>query len=131
MQCYRGMSEQLRKVEEAVLGSVAGSAPALALYYAHWERALLHALGALTVGGITSLLRMLDPEGPPQHDPALSAPLFEVCMPSPRTPAAVRIWLLAEPDDVWCITTSPCDQGCPTAVSCTACQPESLVKYGW
>ena len=77
MQCYRGMSEVLQKVEEAVLGTVSGRAPALAQYYAHWERALFHALNALTVGGMTALLRVLD--GPSLHDTDLRAPLFEVC----------------------------------------------------
>ncbi len=53
------MSELLRKVEEAVLGSVLGRAPGLAQYYAHWERAVFLALNALTLGGMTSLLHML------------------------------------------------------------------------
>ena len=70
VQKYRGMSELLRKVEEAVLGSVSGRAPSLAQYYAHWERAVFLALNAITLGGMTSLLRMLR---------APAAPLFEVC----------------------------------------------------
>ena len=71
------MSELLRKVEEAVLGSVSGTAPALAQYYAHWERALFHALNALTVGGMTAMLRAL--EGPAANDTEPRPPLIEVC----------------------------------------------------
>ena len=70
VQKYRGMSELLRKVEEAVLGSVSGTAPGLAQYYAQWERAVFLALNAATLGGMTSLLRMLRAPG---------VPLFEVC----------------------------------------------------
>ncbi len=73
---YRSMSELLRKVEEAVLGSVSGTAPALAHYYAHWERAVFHALNALTLGGMTSLQRMLEGVSPADSGP--HAPLFEV-----------------------------------------------------
>jgi len=71
------MSELLRKVEEAVLGSISGTAPALAQYYAHWERAVFHALNALTLGGMTSLQRML--EGVSPANPGPHTPLFEVC----------------------------------------------------
>lgn len=76
VQKYRSMSEHLRKVEEAVLGSVSGTANALAQYYGHWERAMFHALNALTVGGMTTLLRTLD--GPSSNDTEPRAPLFEV-----------------------------------------------------
>ena len=76
VQKYRSMSELLRKVEEAVLGSVSGTAPALAQYYAHWERAVFHALNALTLGGMTSLQRML--EGVSPANPGPHASLFEV-----------------------------------------------------
>ena len=77
MQRYRGMSEVLQKVEEAVLGTVSGRAPALAQYYAHWERAVFHALNALTVGGMTAMLRAL--EGPSSTNAEPRAPFFEVC----------------------------------------------------
>ena len=70
VQKYRSMSELLRKVEEAVMGSVSGRAPGLAQYYAHWERAVFLALNAVTLGSMTSLLRMLR---------APAVPLFEVC----------------------------------------------------
>ncbi len=77
VQKYRSMSELLRKVEEAVLGSVAGTAPALAQYYVHWERAVFHALNALTIGGTTAMLRTL--EGPAADDTEPKPPLIEVC----------------------------------------------------
>ena len=76
VQRYRSMSELLRKVEEAVLGTVSGTAPALGQYYAHWERAVFHALNALTVGGMTAMLRIL--EGPPASNTELGPPLIEV-----------------------------------------------------
>ena len=77
VQKYHSMSELLRKLEEAVLGSVSGAAPPLAQYYVHWERAMFHALNALTVGGMTAMLRTL--EGPAPSDGEPRAPLFEVC----------------------------------------------------
>ena len=75
VQRYQRMSELLRKVEEAVLGSITGRAPGLAQYYAHWERAVFHALDVLTVGGMKSLQRLLDA---PTSGPEPSALLFEV-----------------------------------------------------
>ena len=80
VQKYHGMSELLRKLEEAVLGSISGTAPALAQYYVHWERAMFHTLNALTVGGMTAMLRTL--EGPASSDTEPRAPLFEVCTDS-------------------------------------------------
>ena len=77
VQEYRSMSEHLRKVEEAVLGSVSGTAGALAQYYVHWERAVFIALNALTVNGMSALLRTLD--GPSSSDTEPRHPLFEVC----------------------------------------------------
>ena len=75
VQRYRRMSELLRKVEEAVLGSITGRAPGLAQYYAHWERAIFHALDILIVGGMTSLQKLLDA---PASGVEPRAPLFEV-----------------------------------------------------
>ena len=75
VQRYRRMSELLRKVEEAVLGSITGRAPGLAQYYAHWERAVFHALDILIVGGMTSLQKLLDS---PASGVEPRAPLFEV-----------------------------------------------------
>ena len=75
VQRYRRMSELLRKVEEAVLGSITGRAPGLAQYYAHWERAIFHALDILIVGGMTSLQKLLDA---PASGVEPRWPLFEV-----------------------------------------------------
>ena len=75
MQRYRRTSELLRKVEEAVLGSITGRAPGLAQYYAHWERAIFHALDILIVGGMASLQKLLDA---PASGVEPRAPLFQV-----------------------------------------------------
>lgn len=49
----------LRKIEEAVGGTNGGRSPKLAPYYAHWERAVFHALNALVLNGMKALTTML------------------------------------------------------------------------
>ena len=58
---YQGMVPMLRKVEEAVCGTNGGRAPKLAAYYAHWERAVFHALHAMVINGMKALTDMLTP----------------------------------------------------------------------
>jgi dynein heavy chain len=72
------MTPMLRKVEEAVCGTNGGRSPKLAAYYAHWERAIFHALTALVLNSMRSMTAMLSNPTPNAEEIARPSPLFKV-----------------------------------------------------
>ena len=59
MRSYRTVPQLLGKVEEVVVGSNSGRAPALAAYYHHWEMCIFNALNAMVLNSMDSLLSMM------------------------------------------------------------------------
>ena len=58
---YRTINPLLGKIEEVVLGSNSGKAPALAGYYHYWERAVFAALNTAILRAMTTLLEWMSP----------------------------------------------------------------------
>lgn len=58
---YRTIGPLLRKVEEVLLGTSSGKAPALAPYYLYWERAVFGALNAMVINAMRALVAMTAP----------------------------------------------------------------------
>ena len=73
---YQSMTPMLRKVEEAICGTNGGRCPKLAAFYAHWERAIFHALNALVLRGTRSMTAMLSDS---TDELQRGSPLFKVC----------------------------------------------------
>lgn len=65
---YRTITPLLGKIEEVVMGSNSGKAPALAGYYHYWERAVFTALNTAILKAMTTLLDWMTPSkgGQPQ-----------------------------------------------------------------
>lgn len=52
---YRTISPLLGKIEEVVAGTNSGKSPALASYYAFWERAIFNALNSMVLSAMIKL----------------------------------------------------------------------------
>jgi dynein heavy chain len=78
---YHQIGPLLVKVEEMVVNTSTGFSPALAAYYAHWERELFGALNKMVTKALARLLELLSPrEALTSSDAAGAArpPLFRV-----------------------------------------------------
>lgn len=71
------MTPMLRKVEEAISGTNGGRSTNLATYYAHWERAVFHALNAMVLRGMRSLTSMLSDRAQDSDEHSCRHPLFK------------------------------------------------------
>ncbi|KXZ49756.1 DHC2 protein [Gonium pectorale] len=74
---YRTISPLLGKIEEVVAGTNSGKSPALAGYYAFWERAIFNALNTMVLSAMTKLQTMVD-ERSKHYDGPRRSPLFKV-----------------------------------------------------
>ena len=74
---YQSMTPMLRKVEEAISGTNGGRSTNLVTYYAHWERAVFHALNAMVLHGMRSLTAMLSDRAQDGVEPSCRQPLFK------------------------------------------------------
>ena len=75
---YTQIGPLLIKVEEMVANTNSGRSPAMASYYAYWERQLFAALTRMVLSALQVLLKLLTPKAPEPGATVLPVPLFHV-----------------------------------------------------